>query len=161
MKTGFIAVMKRFFVCIVACSAWPALSATQGTEAQVSDALASVGQVPDFTCTSAAGEFWPVEVRYTSADGLLYVKVSQPAGIIHYRLPYPGSLNVDTANLTSTGFVLTASRPLNDKAIIQAAAIPSAYGPYTVTTHLDLKINVYQRFIKDINISNCSGYPQM
>jgi len=145
MKTAFTLGIKRFFVCIAAGLIWPA-------------AVLAV-PLPDFTCFSAAGDPSLVEVRYTSADGLLFVKVSKPPGS-SARIPYPGYMTVNTADITPTGFVLTASRPLKDTALVQAAAIPSAYGPYTVTGHFNLKINVYQRWIRDVNLSNCTGYPQ-
>lgn len=156
MKTALSVVAKRFCVSIVAGAVWSAVSA-----APLIDDTTPVVPVPDFTCKSAYDEFWPVVVTYTSANNLIYVQVKQPVSTISYRLPPSGYMNVNTANVTTTGFVLTASRTQGDQSIIQAAAIPSAHGPYTVTAHLDMKKNAYQRFIKDVDISDCIGYPQL
>ena len=132
---------------------------TPGTTESPQSALAATAALPDFTCTSAAGQVWPVEVRYTGSDHQLYVKVSKP-GTGVYRLPYPGYLAVDSITTSASGFVLTATRPIADKVVVEATKVGSAYGPYSVIAHLNLKINVYQRFIHDVDVSNCAGYPQ-
>ena len=154
----YSSVLAACALAAVSCGG-PDDHATTAASGSAQNALAASAALPDFTCTSAAGQFWPVEVSYTSADNQLFVKVSKPATGV-YRLPYPGYLAVDSITTSALGFVLTATRPTADKVVVEANKVSSAYGPYTVIAHLDLKINVYQRFIHDVDVSNCAGYPQ-